>query len=134
MWTFPKSSDAAACIRLQIELLEQWHEKGVTQKELAWAKRYLVRSHAFAIDTAAKRVGLIIDELIYDLPPGYYKNYIDHVRAVTLAQVNAAIRNRISVNNLLVTVVGTESEIGGPVRDAIDGLRDVEVIPFDKPD
>ena len=62
LWTFPKASDAAACITLELDLLAKWWKDGVTPKELAWAKRYLVRSHAFAIDTAGKRVGQMLDE------------------------------------------------------------------------
>ena len=111
--------------------VDKWREQGVTKKELAWAKRYLVRSHAFAIDTAAKRVGLELDSILYDLPDNYYEHYIDHVKAVTLEQVNAAIRERIATENLLITVVGTESEIGSAVRDAIPNLAEVKVVPFD---
>jgi zinc protease len=131
MWTFPKASDAAACIRLQLEMLSQWREAGVTADELDWAKSYLVRSHAFSIDTAAKRAGLALDEVIYDLPVDYYRSYIERIEAVTLEAANQAVRARIPEENLLVTVVGTEAEIGAAVQDAIDGLDTVEVIPFD---
>lgn len=134
MWTFPKATDAAPCIRLELELLKQWREQGVTPKELAWAKRYLVRSHAFAVDTAAKRVGLALEEVVYSLPDGYFRDWIERVQAVTVEQANAAVRERISEENLLVTVVGTEAEIGGAVRDAIDGLGSTDVVRFDRDD
>lgn len=131
LWTFPKATDAAACIRVELELLEKWRSAGITKRELQWAKRYLVRSHAFAIDTASKRVGLKLDELVYDLPPRYYAEYLERVRAVTLEQVNASIPARIPTRDLLITVVGTESEIGDAVRGAIDGLDQHDVVPFD---
>ncbi len=131
MWTFPKATDAAPCIRLELELLKQWHQEGVTAEELEWAKSYLVRSHAFAVDTAAKRVGMKLDADLYDLPRGYYERYEDNVRAVTLGEANAAIQRRISLDDLLVTVVGTESEIGADVQKAIDDLAHTEVVPFD---
>lgn len=131
MWTFPKASDAAACIRLELELLETWRDKGITKSELAWAKRYLVRSHAFSIDTSAKRVGLKLDAALYALPPGYHEKYVEHVQAVTLEQANAAIRARINPSELLVCVVGTEKDIGAAVRDAVPSLAAAEVVPFD---
>lgn len=131
LWTFPKSSDAAACIALELELLEQWFQDGVTTKELAWAQRYLVRSHAFAVDTASKRVGQALDEELYSLPPRYYADYVDRVKAVTLGEVNDAIRTRITPKDLRITVLGTASEIGNPIRDAIPNLADSEVVPFD---
>lgn len=131
MWTFPKAADAAPCIRLELDLLEDWLERGVTKKELAWAKRYLVRSHAFAVDTAAKRVGLVLDALIYDLPQGYYEDYVEHVQSVTVERVHEAVQNRISKENLLVTVVGTAATTRKSVEDAVEGLQETEVVAFD---
>lgn len=131
LWTFPKASDAAACIGVELELLRAWWEKGITKRELAWAKRYLTRSHAFALDTATKRVGLALDALVYDLPEGYYERYLDHVAEVTLERANQAIRERISADDLLVTVVGTASEIGDGIKAAIPGLTSHEVIAYD---
>lgn len=132
MWTFPKAGDAAACIALELELLEKWVNQGVTPKELGWAKRYLVRSHAFAVDTATKRVGQALDEEVYGLPPGYHAEYLDRIRALSLEDVNQAIRNRITPNDLLVTVLGTASDIQDPIRAAIPNLESTEVIPFDR--
>jgi zinc protease len=131
MWTFPKAVDAAACIRLELDMLRQWRDQGVTPEELEWAKSYLVKSHAFSVDTAAKRVSLALDELIYELPDDYYRDYTDRIQAVTLDQANQAVRNRIPEDDLLITVVGTEANIGGSVRDAVPDLTSVEVIPFD---
>lgn len=131
LWTFPKSSDAAPCVALELEMLEKWCQDGVTAKELAWAQRYLVRSHAFAVDTASKRVGQALDEELYSLPPRYYAEYVDRVKAVTLGEINDAIRARITPKDLRITVLGTASEIGNSLRDAITDLADSEVVPFD---
>jgi zinc protease len=134
MWTFPKASDAAPCIRLQLEMLEHFCKDGITPKELAWAKRYLARSHAFSVDTAAKRVGLALDSELYGLPPGYHEKYVERISAITLDEANAAVRARISPADLLVVVVGTEAEVGGQIREAIDRLDSSEVVPFDTND
>lgn len=131
MWTFPKAEDAAPCIELELAMLHDWRERGVTRAELTWAKRYLTRSHAFSIDTAGKRVGLELDALLYGLPPDYYARYVERVQAVTLEQVNEAIQKRISERDLLVVVVGTEAVIGEPVRRVIPDLEGVEIVPYD---
>jgi zinc protease len=132
MWTFPKASDAAECIKLELGLLEAWRDEGITKTELAWSKRYLVRSHAFAIDTASKRASLALDTALYDLPPGYYERYLDSIKGVTLEAANEAIKARISSDDLWVAVVGTESEIGDAVRSAIPNLGHHEVVPYDR--
>ena len=131
LWTFPKASDAAACIALELELLEKWVNEGVTAKELAWAKRYLVRSHAFAIDTASKRVGQALDEEVYGLPPGYHSQYVERIRALSLEEVNAAIRARITPEDLLITVLGTATDVGDGIKQAIPRLASSEIVRFD---
>jgi len=132
LWTFPKASDAAACVALQIDMLEKLVAGGVTEKELAWAKRYLVRSNAFSVDTAQKRVHQALDEAMFDLPPGYHSEYTERVCAVTLDEVNAALRLRLEPRNLLVTVVGTAGDLRADLERAIPGLSGVEVVPFDR--
>jgi zinc protease len=131
MWTFPKASDAPACIALELEMLKTLREKGLSKAELSWSKRYLLRSHAFAIDTAAKRVSLLLDSELYNLPDGYYSRYLDNIKAVTLEQANEALRTRLPEENLLVAVLGTESTTGDAIRAAIPGLDSTEIVPFD---
>jgi zinc protease len=131
MWTFPAAKDAAACIELQLELLGAWREKGILPKELSFAQRYLMRSHAFDIDTAQKRVHQKLDVDLFDLPADYHTKYLEHVESVTLDTANEAIRRRISGEDLVVAVVGTHAEIGEAVARAIPGLTKVEVVPYD---
>ncbi|HVU05316.1 MAG TPA: pitrilysin family protein [Polyangiaceae bacterium] len=134
LWTFPKADDAAPCIALELSLLEKWVEGGITPRELAWAKRYLVRSHAFAVDTAAKRLAQRLDEVLYGLPPGYHSEYLERVQAVTVEDVNAAIRKRITPEDLVITVLGTAKDVLVPIRTAIGHLTSEEIVPFDRDD
>lgn len=131
LWTFPKAADAAPCIAHQLQMLEEWVDQGVTSAELDWVKQYLVRSHAFAIDTAPKRVGLALDEALYDLPDSYYECYTRRVEAVTIEEVNEAIRQRINPANLVVAVLGTAATIRESIAASIPALATVEVTPFD---
>lgn len=131
LWTFPKGEDAGPCIALELELLDDWWRRGVRAEELEWAKRYLMQSHAFACDTAAKRVGLQLDEVLSDLPRGHYEEFVTRVGAVTLDEANAAIQRRISLEDMIVVVVGTHSAIGEAVKQSIADLASERVVPFD---
>jgi zinc protease len=131
VWTFPAAKDAACCLGLEIDLLQRWRDKGVLPKELAFAKRYLVRSHAFDIDTPNKRVHQRLDVELFDLPADYHTRYLEHVRAVTLDDANQAVARRVSTTDLVIAVVGTHAEIGGEVAAAIPDLTSVEVVPYD---
>lgn len=131
MWTAPKATDAAACLGLQLELLHAWRDAGVTADELSFVQRYLVRSHAFEIDTARKRVHQRLEAELFSLPEGYHEKYLERVEAVTVESANAAVRARISEDDLVIGVVGTHSEIGEAIAAAIPNLASVTVAPFD---
>lgn len=131
MWTAPAAQDAAACLSLELGLLEALRRDGITADELTFVKRYLVRSHAFEIDTARKRVHQRLEEILYDLPDGYHETYLKRVEEVTLAEANAAVRRRISEDDLVIGVVGTHEEIGEAVAAAIPRLAEVKVEPYD---
>jgi zinc protease len=131
MWTFPAAEDAAPCLALTLELMETWVKGGVTQREIAFITRYLVRSHAFDIDTATKRLHQALDVELLGLPADYYSSWIDRVRAVTPEAATAAVQNRIHAENILAVVVGTASQVIEPLKKAAPSLSDTSVVPFD---
>ena len=131
MWTFPAAQDSGPCLKLSIELLEAWVRGGVTPREVAFIQRYLVRSHAFDVDTAAKRLHQELDIELFGLPKDYFSGWTDHVRAVTADAASAAVKNRIHPDDLLAVVVGTASQVLEPLRAALPGLREASVVPFD---
>lgn len=131
MWTFPAASDAAACVALQLQLLERLVEEGVSTRELSFARSYITRGHAFEVDTASKRLWQRIEVDLLDLPRTYYTRYLDHLRDVTVDDVNAALRRRLPVKDLVLSVVCTASELRAPLEAAIPHLRGTTVLPFD---
>ncbi len=131
MWTFPAAEDAAPCLKLTLELMQEWVDKGVTPREVAFIQRYLVRSHAFDIDTAPKRLHQQLDVELLGLPADYYSGWTDHVKAVTVEAANAAVKARIHPDDVLAVVVGTAAQIQTGLEAAIDRLADTRVVPFD---
>jgi zinc protease len=131
MWTAPAARDAAACLALQLELLHTWRQEGLSEAELTFVKRYLVRSHAFEVDTAKKRVHQRLESALFDLPAGYHEDYPQNVEAVTLEQANTAVRDRISEDDLVIGVVGTHADIGEAIAAAVPNLSRTQVDPFD---
>ena len=131
LWTFPAAEDAGPCLQLSLELLDAWVAGGVSSREVAFIQRYLVRSHAFEVDTATKRVHQALDRECLALPPDYFSSWLDRVRAVTPDAATTAVKNRIHPRDLLVVVVGTAAQVLDPLRSAIPGLSEVSVVPFD---
>jgi zinc protease len=131
MWTFPAAEDAAACLKLTIELLTAWIEKGVSASEVSFIKRYLVRSHAFEVDTAAKRLHQALDVDLLALPGDYYTAWVSRVQNVTAEGASSAAKRRIRAEDLLIVVVGTASQVLEPLRSAVPELAETSVVAFD---
>jgi zinc protease len=129
--TFPAAADSGPCLNLSIELLEAWATGGVAPREVSFIQRYLVRSHAFEVDTAAKRLHQALDVELLGLPESYFTGWVDHVRGATAEAASAAVKRRIHVDDLLVVVVGTASEVHDRLRAAVPRLVEDTVVPFD---
>jgi zinc protease len=131
MWTAPAATDARACIELQLSLLERWVERGVTRAELHKAKQYLVKSHAFDLDTAQKRLDQDLDDEVFDYPRGFHRRFIERVKHIDRAKIATALRRRIHPEDLAIVVVATATELG-PDLAKLPGLSSVEIVPFDR--
>ncbi len=132
MGTFPAATDAAACLALEIDLLERWVRGGVTPREVAFIKKFLTRSHAFDVDTPSKRLHEALDVELLHLPATYHSGYLDHVRGITKDAVDQAVTTRISTDDLTIVVVGTARDILDAVKAAVPALASTEVLPFDR--
>lgn len=127
----PAANDCAPCVELELSMLEDFARDGIAAKELAFIKNYLVRSHAFEVDTAPKRLGQALEVELLDLPADYHSAYVDHVRAVTVESANDAVRKRLSPDDLVVVVVGTSGELLEKVQRSVSRLVKHEVVPYD---
>lgn len=131
MWTFPSMSCAADCAALQLELLQEWVEGGITGEECRFAKRYLINSHCFDVDTPAKRLDAELEIPLLGVPRRYVHDYTGLVRAVSLSEARDATQRRISCRDVAIVVVATASEVASQF-ERLPGVRSVEVIPYDK--
>jgi zinc protease len=131
MWTFPAAKDAQLCLELQLQLYEQWVAEGVKPSELRRAKSFLVKSHAFEIDTAQKRLDQRIEAELFGLPADYFDAFVGRVKRVSVEDANAALIRRLSRRDLAITVVATASELKAQLA-RLPGLRETQVVPFDR--
>ncbi|MFW6050953.1 MAG: M16 family metallopeptidase [Myxococcota bacterium] len=133
MWTFPAAKDAAACARLELELLEQLLQGGLSAAEVKFAKDNLINGHCFEIDTPSKRMEARIDCEVYGLPPDHWRRFTKLVRGVKRADANAALKKRLSARDLAIAVVATADDVRADF-EALPGVSSIEVLPYDKLD
>ncbi len=131
MSTAPATKDTAACLALELQLLEQWQTEGLKTSELSFAKRFVRRSRVFEVDTASKRVHQKLDALLLGLPEGFHDRWHERAAQATLEQCTQAARAWIDPSSVVVALVGSREELGAAVRDAIPGLQQELHLPFD---
>jgi len=132
MWTQPGAEQLVDCLRLQLALYDAWRDRGLTRDEVRRAKRYLVKSFPFDVETACKRLERKLRTAIYDLPDDWYARYPSRIRAVKRADANAAVAARLSGEDLTIGVVATATDALRSALRSIDAVRAIRVVPFDE--
>jgi len=130
MHTAPAAKDARKTLELQLALYERWVERGLTAAELAAAKRYLEKSHAFEVDTSAKRLDQHLDVELLGFPKNHHSAFLRRVAATSRTDVLQALHRRLSRNDLVIALVATASELLPELRK-VPGIAHIDVVPFD---
>lgn len=129
MWSHPAEDQAISCIALQLRLLEQWVDHGVSQRQFRATQKYLINGHCFEVDTAGKRLDTRIGELVYGRPIGTAFRFPERVRAVTRDQANRAVQSRIDPHRLAIVVVGNANTLRrGLAR--LPGVKSMHYTPY----
>ena len=130
LYTHPSRENAVDCVSLELELVSDFVARGVTEDETAFAKSFLVKSHAFDVDTASKRLEPRLEAALHDLPASFHERYVQHVSAVDRARASSAVASRLSSDDLVIAIVATAKDVADRVH-ALPGVSEVSIVPFD---
>lgn len=131
LWAAPAEEDAAPCLEEMLRLFSAFLESGVTPEQVDFARRYLRGAWAFEVDTADKRLFLAVDRALFGLPRDHHDRFLDALDAVTPTSVDAALRARLSAENLSIAAVG-DAEARAMEVAASAGVERATVIPYDE--
>ena len=67
-------------------------------------------------ETQSQLMQQLIRLVTFNLPHNYYSTYLDHLKTVTLKQINEVAAERIDNSNLTILVVGDKSMIEKELR------------------
>ncbi len=122
---------AAPAIHEMVLEVRKIRESGVRDEELASAKSNYIDSLPGEFDTVRALSRMTSNIYMYDLPLDYFSTVTDHVREVSVDQVNKAIRDHIDDDKLEIVVVGDEEQLKTQLQElgSSDISRSVEVRP-----
>ncbi|MBK7686952.1 MAG: insulinase family protein [Rhodocyclaceae bacterium] len=84
-----------------------WHKDGISAAELADNKGKYVGAYKLGLSTTAGMAGVILNTLNEDLPLSYIDEFGDKVNALTLEQVNGAIKKHLNPEQMVMIKAGT---------------------------
>jgi zinc protease len=130
-WVFSGTDKTVATLKLVLKLYVNLMEKGVSADEVDFFKRFLIGSHASEMDVPEHRLDARVSAEIAGLPPDFVDTYGARLRAVTPAEVNAAIKRRVHARDLAITMVATAPVMKRLLVDAKVQESAIDVVPFD---
>ncbi|MCB1025214.1 MAG: insulinase family protein [Acidobacteria bacterium] len=103
--------------------LNRIRDEKASDQELADAKSYLTGVFPIRAETQGGLTGLIVSQLLYDLPADYLETYRENVDAVTLDEVHRVAGKYIDVDNLAIVIVGDAEEVIPQAKEFAEGLE-----------
>jgi zinc protease len=87
--------------------LIEWHDKGVTAAELERAKTEVAGTYKVRLATTGGTAGTILQMLNAGMPLAFVDEYPQRVAALTLEQVNGAIKRHLDPEKMVLVQAGT---------------------------
>lgn len=98
-----ESKDEA--IKIVRQVIADFVEKGVSEKELESAKKFLLGSEPLRVETLSQRLGRAFFEYYKGFKPGYYKKELAKIRDLKLKDLNEFIKSHKEINKLSFSIV-----------------------------
>ncbi len=95
-------NEAVSLVR---EVVREFVEKGVTQKELDAAKEFLVGSEPLRTETLSQRLHRAYTEYYYGRPLGFSEEQRKKIESATLDEINAFIKAHPEIANVSFSIV-----------------------------
>lgn len=108
-----RNDQVAPAIKLVRQEIERLHDKGITAKELADARDYVIGAFPVQLTSNSRIAGIMVSIQLQGLGIDYIDRYSSTIRAVTLADVNRVARRLLDPAKLLTVVVGQPVGLGG---------------------
>ncbi len=87
--------------------LIEWHQKGITAEELASNKGKFVGAYKLGLATTGGMAGAVLNTLNRDLPLSFIDEFSAKINALTLDQVNGAIKKHLNPDEMVLIKAGT---------------------------
>jgi len=104
-----RQENAQQAIELVKKIIQEFVEQGPTEKEVIDAKKHLTGNFAMRVDSNGKLLSYLTTIGFYNLPLDYLQVWSNKIEAVSLEQINDAIKRQIKPEKMILFTVGKRS-------------------------
>lgn len=126
----PSAEYAHETLALMLDEYRKLVDGGLTDEEIEFARNYQVNAFRFAVETPALRAGQLVRARLMGRDDQFVDAYVDRVRAVSAADVNAAVKRHLDPANLLAVMVCTAPPMRDKVADVVKDAAHISVTPY----
>ncbi len=116
VWIRPvEPKNAQFAIRAAMREVQLLVENGLTKEEFETTRKFLINYSKLWVQTQSRRLGYVMDSEFYGIP--YYIDYLaQQLSALTVDDVNAAIKKHLQAKNYYLSIVAKDA---GPLNEAL---------------
>lgn len=107
-----RNESARQAITESIAEIKRIKKEGVTDQEITEAKAYITGNFATRLTSSSRIADYILAIERLGFPPDYADKYLASIRAVTKAQIQAAAKKYIRLDEAVLTIVGNLKKVG----------------------
>lgn len=91
--------------------IDNYHQQGITQEELAFMRNSVSQSKALDYETPYQKAGFIRSIQKYDLPADYTAQQAQIIDNVSKAELDKLAKDNLNINEMVMLVVGDKASI-----------------------
>jgi zinc protease len=124
--TFTRTAETLTTLKVILSEIHDLHDQAITENELRTAKSYLIGHLALQFESSDSVAEHVLDLMVHGLPLDYWNRFPAEVNALSVEDVQAAIRRTLNPDHPLIVLVG---EVGEFMKD-LKKLGPARVIPL----
>ena len=128
-WVAKTSTRSAETIRateMVLDEITRMRDRPVQQWEIENARNYLVGHEALQFESPSQVANQVLEMMLYHLPPEYWNQFPQRVRALSADEVLAATRKYLNPDNDVIVLVGNAAAF----EDGLKKFGTVRMIPI----
>ncbi len=111
IWIRPvENKNAIFALRAAVRELKKLVQNGLSKEDFLLTQTFLTKNVIHFAPTSSERLGYKIDDYLFGLKGSYLDDFKQNIQALTLEQVNAAIKKHLQFENLKIVMVTKDAE------------------------